>query len=261
MHRTPSRPKESPPAGERQGWDIPRLQRRTATDLVYEALHRSIVEMELKPGELIQEKQLTARFAVSRTPVREALIHLVRDGLVDIVPQSGTTVSRIPIGAIGEAMVIRRALETVTVTRAAETATEADIAGLDAILAQQRLADKIDDIQAFHNNDEGFHEFIAGIGNFSTIWKLVRQTKVQIDRVRRLTLPVKGRMAQVIKEHVRIRDAIAAGDPEAAIAALNIHLNIIVPDVDELSVTYPDYFVGHGLSAAPAKAKKVRLKA
>jgi DNA-binding GntR family transcriptional regulator len=231
----------------------PRQQRRTATDIVYDALYQAIVEMELEPGASIQEKLLAERFAVSRTPVREALLHLARDGLVEIIPQSGTAISRIPIGAIGEAMVIRRALEAVTVTRAAELATPTDIARLDAILAQQRLADKIGDQKSFHINDEAFHEFIAAIGKFATIWKLIRQSKVQIDRVRRMTLPVKGRMARVIREHVKIRDAIAAGKPADAVAALDAHLEILVPDVNHLCSIHPDYFIGTPQDAFPVK--------
>jgi DNA-binding GntR family transcriptional regulator len=219
-----------------------RRQRRTTTDIVYDALYRAIADMEMKPGETIQEKLLAEQFAVSRTPVREALLHLARDGLVCIIPQSGTSISRIPVGAVAEAMVIRRALEAVTVARAAEVAGAADLARLDTIITQQRLADKVGDIKGFHTNDEAFHEFIAAIGQFSTIWRVIRQTKVQIDRVRRMTLPVKGRMTQVIREHVKIRDAIASGDPVAAVDALNAHLDVIVPDVDRLRALNPNYF-------------------
>src|SRR5262245_33342750 len=106
----------------------PRPSRVTAASAIYRTLHDAIVAMELVPGTSLQEKALTLRFGVSRTPVREALIRLAEDGLVDIFPQSGTFVSRVPVGAIPEAVVIRQALEDVTVTRAASSATPADIA-------------------------------------------------------------------------------------------------------------------------------------
>ena len=59
--------------------------------------------MEMTPGTPLNEKVLTERFGVSRTPVREALIGLVEDGLVDVFPQSGTFVARIPVALIPEA--------------------------------------------------------------------------------------------------------------------------------------------------------------
>lgn len=221
-----------------------RSVRRTGATIIYEALHQAIATMVLRPGEPIQEKALAQQFSVSRTPVREALLHLSRDGLVDLIPQSGTFVSRIAIGAIHEAAVIRRALEAVTVTRTAEISGAAELARLDMVLARQRLSDEIGNTVDFHEADEAFHETIALIAGYATIWQVVRQNKVQVDRVRRLTLPVAGRMKQVIQEHLHIRDAIAAHDAAAAVAALDYHLNMIVPDVDRLSTQYPEYFFG-----------------
>jgi len=218
--------------------------RRTGATMIYDALFQSIAVMELLPGEPLQEKTLTQRFGVSRTPVREALLHLARDGLVDLLPQSGTFVGRIPIGAIHEAAVIRRALEEITVSRLAEIAGPADIARLDMVLARQRLSAQIGDTDGFHEADEAFHEMLALMAGYTTIWQVVRQTKVQMDRVRRLTLPDAGRMDLVVEEHRQIRDAIAAKDAEAAKAALDYHLSVIVPDVGRLSLLYPDYFIG-----------------
>ena len=65
---------------------------------------------------------------------------------------------------------------------------------------------------------------------------------MQIDRARRLTLPVLGRMDNVVHEHIIIRDALAAHDAAAARAAMIHHLSAVIPDVDELRSRYPDYF-------------------
>lgn len=234
--------------------------RKTNATVIYEALFQSIATMELLPGAPLQEKVLTQRFNVSRTPVREALLHLSRDGLVDLYPQSGTFVSRIDIGALRQTVVIRRALEAETAMQAATLATASDLARLDMVLARQRLSDEVGDPVTFHEADESFHATMAAIARYETVWELVRQTKVQIDRVRRLTLPAAGRMKRVIAEHLRIREAIAAKNPEAAVAALHAHLSVIVPDVDQLGAQYPDYFVGRaepfavvGASASPSR--------
>ncbi|MGB3387576.1 MAG: GntR family transcriptional regulator [Pseudaminobacter sp.] len=219
------------------------IARTTAATAVYRELHAAIVSMQIRPGTSLNEKALTERFGVSRTPVREALIRLVEDGLVNIYPQSGTFVAPIPTSIIPEAVVIRKALEGATVERAAACATAEDMARLDDILARQRFLAGRQDMNGFHEADEAFHEAIAGIAKYPGIWDYLKPIKVQIDRARRLTLPALGRMEHVIGEHQIIRDAIASHDVKAAAEAMEIHLGAVIPDVEELRDTYPDCFI------------------
>jgi DNA-binding GntR family transcriptional regulator len=218
------------------------VRRVTTAAAIHDQLHAAIVSLELPPGTLLQEKVLAEQFGVSRTPVREAIIRLANADLVDIYPQSGTFVSRVPVSAIPEAVMIRKALEGATVELAAATANAADIARLDAILARHRMLAGLRDTGAFHDSDEAFHEAIAGISGHPGVWRLLRQVKVQIDRARRLTLPAEGRMDLVIREHGVIRDAIAAHDAPAAREAMMAHLSAVIPDVKWLVEQYPDYF-------------------
>ena len=218
-------------------------ERRTSATVIYEALYKSISRMELRPGEPLQEKMLTEHFGVSRTPLREALLRLQGDGLVDLMPQAGTFVSRIPIAAIREAIIIRRGLEEIAISRLAEVAEKKDIARLDIAIAQQRLSASISDTSGFHDADETFHETIALSAGFSMLWPMVKQMKVHLDRLRVLSLPIEGRMDVTIEEHQRIRDALARNDVEGAKAAMHDHLGVMVPYIDELSASYPDYFI------------------
>ena len=227
------------PAGPQRGSAI---KRTTTAAAIYRDLHHAIVSMQLTPGTALNEKMLTERFGVSRTPVREALIRLVEDGLVDIFPQSGTFVARIPIGLIPEAVIIRQALEDATVSRAAARATAADVAAIDEILARQTFFSERQDLNAFHEADEAFHEAIATIAGHPGIWSYLKPAKIQIDRCRRMTLPALGRTAFVLGEHGQIRDAIAAHDVAAARAAMHKHLSAVIPDIDALRDTYPDSF-------------------
>lgn len=221
----------------------PGIVRTTAASAVYRELHEAIVSMQLKPGNALNEKVLTERFGVSRTPVREALIRLVEDGLVNIYPQSGTFVAPIPISLIPEAVVIRKALEGATVEKAAQCANGNDVGKLDDILARQRFLAERQDMNGFHEADEAFHEAIAGIASYSGIWNYLKPVKVQIDRARRMTLPALGRMDHVIGEHTVIRNAIAAHDVKAACEAMRIHLGAVIPDVEQLRDAYPDWFI------------------
>lgn len=219
------------------------VARVTTATAIYRELHAAIVAMEMTPGTPLNEKVLTERFGVSRTPVREALIRLVEDGLVDVFPQSGTFVARIPVALIPEAVVIRQALEGATVERAAAKATIKDIERLDEILARQQFFADRQNMSAFHEADEAFHEAIAGISGHPGIWNYLKPVKVQIDRARRMTLPALGRMEHVLSEHRIIRNAIEAHDVPAACAAMKEHLNAVIPDIDELRKSHPKSFV------------------
>lgn len=218
-------------------------QRSTAASLVQDELRRAILAMTILPGSALQEKDLTARFGVSRTPVREALIKLKEEGLVEIFPQAGTFVSRIPVGAIPEAVVIRQALECATVELAARRDDPQGILKLDATIARQAEAADVGDQESFHVADEDFHEGLAELAGFPGIWRVAHAAKSQIDRCRRMTLPVPGRMEHVLREHLLILDAVRRGDPEAAQSAMRKHLGALLPDLPMLRQTHPDYFI------------------
>ena len=99
------------------------------SDQIYEFLRRGIVRLEMAPGSAISEKDICARFDVSRTPVREALQRLAEEDLVEIFPHSGTWVSRISFALAEEGFVLRRALEVESVRRASATITRRGCGG------------------------------------------------------------------------------------------------------------------------------------
>jgi DNA-binding GntR family transcriptional regulator len=199
--------------------------------------------MQLAPGAPLNEKELTQVYGVSRTPIREALIRLAEEGLVEIFPQSGTFVGRIPRGGLAEAVVVRMALEGAAVAHAITAAREADLARIAAIIGRQRdhLAQNNQD--AFHAEDEAFHAALADAAGHPGLWRIAQQAKVQIDRCRRLTLPVPGRMQTVIDEHEAIVAALRRRDLAAASAAMERHLSAVIPDAADISQSYPEYFL------------------
>ncbi|MGL4727648.1 MAG: GntR family transcriptional regulator [Bosea sp. (in: a-proteobacteria)] len=215
----------------------------SASSLVESELREAIIAMDLKPGEALNEKTISARFGVSRTPVREAMLRLKDDGLIEIFPQSGTFVARIPLASIPEAVIIRQALEGMAAERAAQRQDEAALQKLRATIHDQQQAAQADDQHWFHETDETFHALISEAAGYPGIWRLAQTVKAQVDRCRRLTLPVPGRMTRVIAEHQRIIEAIAAGDAGAARAALIAHLEAVLPDLTQMQGKHPDYFV------------------
>src|SRR6185312_4325053 len=128
----------------------------TASSRIYADLRAELVSLQRRPGEAISEAEIALSYGVSRTPVREAILKLSDEGLVEIFPQSGINVSRIPIAALPEAIVIRRALEETTARLAAQQATPSQILALRSIVERQREADLGRDRAAFHRADELF---------------------------------------------------------------------------------------------------------
>lgn len=218
------------------------LTRVTAATSILGILKQDILSLRLRPGDALSEKVLTARFGVSRTPVREALMRLSEEGLVDVFPQSGTYVALIPISSLPEAVVIRQALEGAAVALAAERATPSNISQLLANIAQQEAMAELDERDGFHASDEAFHETMAQAAGHPGLWRLAQQAKNQIDRCRRMTLPVPGRMRHVIAEHRMILEAVRRKDRQAAEAAMRVHLSAVLPDAEAVRTQFPSYF-------------------
>ncbi|MCA6121881.1 GntR family transcriptional regulator [Bradyrhizobium sp. WSM 1704] len=227
------------PAGHRR---VGRPRTATAAARIYAELRTELVSLQRKPGDPILEAEIALSYGVSRTPVREAILRLSDEGLIEIFPQSGIFVSRIPLAALPEAIIIRRSLEETTTRMATERASASQILGLYSILQRQREADAAGDRDAFHQADEAFHAAIADIAGHPGIWKLILQVKIHVDRFRQLTLPQRGRMAEVIAEHEAIMSAIEARDPAAAGAAMTKHLERLLADISATRHNNPEFF-------------------
>lgn len=195
------------------------------SDQIYECLRREIVHLDMQPGSAISEKEICTRFDVSRTPVREALQRLAEEDLVNIFPHSGTWVSRISFRVAEEGFVIRRALEVESVRRACETVTAPDldllhdtVAAMRRILAGNRLQDYLE-------VDDEFHAIIARVSAYPRIWKFIALAKVHLDRMRQLSAPVPGHLAEVTEQHAAIVQALERRSPAQAELAMRIHLD------------------------------------
>jgi DNA-binding GntR family transcriptional regulator len=214
----------------------------TAASRIYADLRAELVSLARRPGEAISESEIALSYGVSRTPVREAILKLADEGLVDIFPQSGINASHLAIAALPEAIVVRKALEETTARLAAERATLSQILALRATVERQREADAACDRETFHQADELFHATIAEVAGYPGIWKLILQVKVNVDRFRRLTLPQAGRMTLVIDEHQRILSAIEAHDVDAAALAMGKHIERLLGDIAEIKDINPEFF-------------------
>ena len=219
-------------------------------------LRDAIASLRLRPGAPILEKDLAQAYGVSRTPVREAMAKLVQEGLVSVFPQAGSFVAHIPYADLPEALVIRRALEETGARLAAEQGSRDAVAAVAAALAQARATARGDE-DAFHRADEAFHAAIAEAAGYPGLWRVIQGVKVQVDRVRRLTLPQAGRFDRVLAEHESVLKAIVARDPAAAQAAMGAHIGGLLDDLAEIARAHPDSFdtvAGPERASRPARA-------
>lgn len=209
---------------------LPALRRdrsRQVAPQVLEALRELILSLALPPGTVLPRPELAARWGVSQTPVRDALLRLGEEGLVDIFPQHATVVSRIDIPAALQAHFLRRAVELELVRELAGLpAPQADALAraLQGHIALQARAQAAQDAAAFMAADRAFHRALYEAASHGELWTLVRRRSGHVDRLRRLNLPARGKMAAVVRDHKAIAAALRAGDAEAAAAAVRAHL-------------------------------------
>lgn len=220
-----------------------RMRAGRAATQIHAALRDEIVRMQLKPLDTLNEKQIGQRFGVSRTPVREALLRLADEGLVEIYPQSGTFVSRIPRRALFEAILIRKALEATTVSLAIAAMTDDGLRELDANQRALQRASESGDIQSVHSIDTAFHQLIADIAGYPGIWTVIAQVKVQIDRYRYVTLPQKGRLDLVATEHAAIIEGMRRRDDGAAVLSMSRHIGRMTEELQDIDKLDPALFI------------------
>ncbi|GIF73552.1 GntR family transcriptional regulator [Asanoa siamensis] len=212
--------------------------RRRASDEVYAALVTAIRDLRLAPGTALSETDLAEQLGVSRTPLREAIARLADAGLVTVVPQVGTRVALIRLRDVEEARFVRENLEAA----AFAGACGGDVAELRALLDRQRLAARAGDPDGFFAADEALHEQIFVLSGHPGAWQAVQRMKVQLDRLRRLSLPDPRTLRELLAEHRAIVDALERGDVAGGSDLVRAHARRAADQAPALRREHPDYF-------------------
>lgn len=212
------------------------------TAQVYDIMRRAIVGLVLQPGSIVNERLICEQLGISRTPLREAILQLNSENLVSVVPNSGTYVSKIDLQSVFDGQLVRDALEMKVVFLAASRMTPQFERSLDFNIHQQKRMAADQDFDGFYALDEAFHEMIAVFGASAYVWKIVNGAKAQLDRVRRLSIPLPSHLDVVLAEHTAIVDGLKLRDPEAAAAAMKGHLDRTFTMIRRHIVERRDYF-------------------
>ncbi|MFC7609115.1 GntR family transcriptional regulator [Teichococcus aestuarii] len=216
----------------------------SAGAFAYASLREAILTLALPPGAVLSRAALAAQLGLSQTPVREALMRLEAEGLVEVVPSASTRVAPIDLTSARRAQFLRRAveLEMVQALAAAPPATLGEV--LAGHLARQAELVAREDHAGLTAADDAFHEALHEAAGISPLWAMVRSRSGHLDRLRRLHLPAPGKAETILREHEAIAGAILAGDGAGAAMALRRHLADTLGRVETLRAAQPGHFTG-----------------
>jgi DNA-binding GntR family transcriptional regulator len=196
----------------------------------------------LRPGDALDKVALAVRFGASRQPISIAIDRLAVDGLVDVVPQHGSFVSKLRAKPIAERFFIRRAIESEFAAMAARSVTDDLLRRLDVNLQYQQVALQAGERTGFMQHDYQFHQIICDHNPVEEAVRILDRLEAYLGRIRFMELPESMRPAQTISEHSAIRDAIASGVPSKARDAMQAHINGVEKHFQEFVVARPDLF-------------------
>ncbi len=235
--------------------DVVPMRRQTIAAQIRALLRRDIIAGRLLPRTMLSEQELSQRFGVSRTPIREALIKLSEENLVEIYPQYGSFVAPIKLREVFDSQFVRESLECSAVERAADRIDAAQTKALAALLQRQRVLHRAGDHDEFFLADERMHALIMEIAGHANAWRQVENAKAQMDRVRFLSMRNVRKQPSVIAEHTLIVDCVARRDGAGAVGAMRSHLRGLFRSVEILAASDPGYFVEDaGASGPPPRA-------
>ncbi len=203
----------------------------------YTLLREQIINLSLPPESALVEQEVASILKISKTPVREAIIRLAKEGLIQVVPKSGSYVTAVSLERYFEARFVRTQLETGCVRRLATRGIgRADEVKLKSLLTQARQALKDNDNGRFLELDEEFHRALFECAGLTGTWAILQSAKAEIDRVRHLKRRFGIRQRRlVIQEHAAVVDAIVDRDAESAERYLLENIGAADDEVTRLS--------------------------
>jgi DNA-binding GntR family transcriptional regulator len=191
---------------------------------VYDALKQMILGNELAPGAYVLHEELAQRLGVSRTPVREALIRLEQDGLVEIKPRHGMRVVPVSIEAMREIYEILTALEALAAELVARRGlSDAELTSLEATVDEMDAALARDDLETWAEADSLFHRLLVGFSGNGRLQAIVGTVVDQSHRVRRLTLRLRPKPVRSNSDHRAVVEAVRRRDPDTAYSVHHHH--------------------------------------
>jgi DNA-binding GntR family transcriptional regulator len=193
-------------------------------DKAYDIIKHRIITCSFRPGEYINELQLSALLKIGRTPVHQALDRLMIEGMVEVIPRKGVIVKPVSLNEVLQIIEVRLINEPFGARLAAEKGSDADLADIAHVLDRANNEVAVRDIEKLMLLDREFHLLIARAAKNDVLIELLRNLHERSLRFWFISLNAPTQHETVLKEHSAIFAAIRQRDPDCAEAAMRQHI-------------------------------------
>jgi len=201
---------------------------------VLDAIRTLILSGELKPGQKLSESQLVKQFGTSRSTIRESLVALEQEGLVDTFPKSGRVITHITKSQLQQAFFIRNTLEKANIETLVDKITEKQFSELLKNLDDQVIGLSQDNYPKVYSAMDDFHFLLCKFNDQPKVWEVIRREKLALDRLHELNKPHEPRLRILFTQHIEIYEALKAKDKAKCIALIEAHAKTDFEDISLL---------------------------
>ncbi len=198
----------------------------------YDSIKNAIIQFQLVPGQSLVESDLASMLGISKTPVRDALLRLEREGLVKKVAYKGTYVAEITIKGIADIFMIRAQLESLAARLACGRLDEQDIAEAQKYINLMDELIQKGDIKEASANNTHFHDLIISKADSEWLCQILSNLDDHLKRYRILSNYQSGRLKKSLHEHQLVLDAIVKKDPDYAESLMKQHIISVLEDLE-----------------------------
>jgi DNA-binding GntR family transcriptional regulator len=209
---------------------------------VVDAIRTAIAEGEFVPDQRLVESDLSARFGASRASVRTALVELTSEGLVERVQNRGARVRAVSLAEAIEITEVRMVLEGLCAAKATQRLTEHDRGRLRAIGSDMQAAVAAGDLLGYSELNKQLHALVLTLAGQTTVNSILERLRGQNVRHQFRLAMHPGRPSVSLPQHLQIIEALCAGDPDAAEAAMRQHLRSVIDTLPEVETARPRGF-------------------
>lgn len=224
--------------------EIPKKDPQDSTrEYVYHMLRTNILNLNYEPGSVLSENEIADMLNISRTPIREAILRLAQERLVDIFPQKGTYVSLIDLRHVAESRFMRVTLEREVIIQACVSFPEDAFFKLQTSLTLQELCIQEKRWAEFYIHDRNMHGAIFAGCDKELTWEMIQQMSTHDNRVKILNISTGYDLPELLVQHKTIVRAIKEKNADLGIKTIHAHLTKVRQDIKPLLNDFPNWFV------------------
>ena len=193
-------------------------------DAAYAALRQQIISGELPPGAPVSERALCEQLEVSRTPLREAIKILAREGLIEISATRRAKVASVTLDEAANMLTLLAALEGLSGEQACQKVLGSDIAELEALQDSMRESYEQKDLASYFELNQAIHLKILAVADNQVLSEMFNNLNARLRHVRKRLTPTPGRWAQAVEEHEQMLAYLKKGEGKKLRALMEDHL-------------------------------------